>query len=268
MDLGLKEKVAIVTGSGEGIGRMIALILAEEGAHVVINDIVPQKVEKVVNEIKTRKSRSLGFVGSVESREFTEKMVQGTQDELGKIDILINNAGRGINWEAGKKPRPFAETEKDEWDYTIDLCLYGAMNCTRAVLPGMIQRRSGKIINCISDAGRTGEPFMAAYSAAKGGIVAWQKAVAKEVGRYNININGVSFGATLTERITKAREAAKAQDPEGFKKRLEAQLRAYPLRRFAELEDVARPVVFMASNCARHITGQTLSASGGFTMVS
>lgn len=268
MDLGLKEKVAIVTGSGEGIGRMIALILAEEGAHVVINDIVPEKVEKVVNEIKAKGARSLGFVGSVEDRKFAGEMVKGTLGEFGRIDILINNAGRGVNWEAGKKPRPFAETEKDEWDYTIDLCLYGAMNCTRAVLPGMIERQSGKIVNCISDAGRTGEPFMAAYSAAKGGIVAWQKAVAKEVGRYNININGVSFGATLTERITKSREAAKAADPEGFKKRQEAQLKAYPLRRFAELVDVARPVVFMVSDCARHITGQTLSASGGFTMVS
>lgn len=268
MDLGLKEKVAIVTGSGAGIGRMIALILAEEGAHVVINDIIPEKVEKVVSEVQAKGAKSLGFVGSVESREFAERMVKGTIDAFGKVDILINNAGRGINWEAGKKPRPFAETEQDEWDYTIDLCLYGSMNCTRAVLPGMMERNYGKIVNCISDAGRVGEPFMSAYSAAKGGIIAWQKAVAKEVGRNNININGVSFGATLTERITQARQASQAQDPEGFKKRIEAQLKAYPLRRFAELEDVARPVVFMASDCARHITGQTISASGGFTMVS
>ena len=268
MDLFLKDKVAIVTGSGEGIGRMIALILAQEGAHVVINDIVSERMEKTVSDVKAKGVRSLGFVGSVEDRGFAAKMVKGALAEFNRVDILVNNAGRGVNWEAGKKPRPFSETEQEDWDYTIDLCLYGSMNCTREVLPGMIERQYGKIVNCISEAGRTGEPFMAAYSAAKGGIIAWQKAIAKEVGRYNININGVSFGTTLTERITKSRQAAQAQDPEAFKKRLEAQLKVYPLRRFAEMEDVARPVVFLASDCARHITGQTVSASGGFTMVS
>jgi 2-hydroxycyclohexanecarboxyl-CoA dehydrogenase len=268
MDLGLKDKVAIVTGSGEGIGRMIALTLAEEGVHVVINDIVPEKVDKVVGEIKAKGVKAVGFVGSVESRAFADQMVKGTLESFGRIDILINNAGRGVNWEAGKKPRPFAETENDDWDYTIDLCLYGTMNCTRAVLPSMIERKAGRIVNCISDAGRVGEPFMAAYSAAKGGIVAWQKAVAKEVGRYNITVNGVSFGTTLTERISKSKEMAKAADPEAFAKRNEAQLKVYPLRRFAEMVDVARPVVVLASECARHITGQTISASGGFTMVS
>lgn len=268
MDLGLKDKVAIVTGSGEGIGRMIALTLAEEGAHVVVNDIIREKVDKVVGEIKAKNVKALGFVGSVESREFAEQMAKGTLDAFGRIDVLINNAGRGVNWEAGKKPRPFAETENDDWDYTIDLCLYGTMNCTRAVLPSMMERRAGRIVNCISDAGRVGEQFMAAYSAAKGGIVAWQKAVAKEVGRYNITLNAVSFGATLTERSIKTKEAAKAADPEAFAKRIEAQLKAYPLRRFAEMVDVARPVVVLASECAKHITGQTISASGGFTMVS
>ncbi len=267
MDLGLKDKIAIVTGSGAGIGRMIALVLADEGAHVVVNDIIQEIADKVVNEIKAKGVRALAVVGSVESRVFADQMVKKTIEVFGRIDILINNAGRGVNWGAGKKPCPFVETENEDWDYTIDLCLYGAMNCSRAVLPGMIERKSGKIVNCISDAGRVGEPFLAAYSAAKGGIVAWQKAVAKEVGRYNININGVSFGATLTERISKRHEAAKVADPEGFMKQHEAQLKAYPLRRLAETVDVARPVVFMASDCARHITGQTLSASGGFSMV-
>ena len=157
MDLGLKDKVAIVTGSGAGIGRMIALILAEEGAHVVINDVVPEAADRVVNEVKAKGVNSLGFVGNVADQAFANKMVNETIKKFGRVDILINNAGRGVNWEAGKKPRPFVEQEKDEWDYPIDLCLYGTMNCTRAVLPGMIERQYGKIVNCISDAGRIGE---------------------------------------------------------------------------------------------------------------
>jgi NAD(P)-dependent dehydrogenase (short-subunit alcohol dehydrogenase family) len=190
-------------------------------------------------------------------------------EEFGKVDILINNAGRGVNWEAGKTPRPFAETEKEDWDYTVNLCLYGVFNCTRAVLPDMIKNKYGKIVNMISDAGRTGEAFMAAYSAAKGGIVAFQKALAKEVGRYNINVNGVSAGATDTERILKSREQLKAKmGEEDFKKRQEAMLKNYPIRRLGEPIDLARMCVFLSSDLSKHITGQTISVSGGFSMVS
>jgi 2-hydroxycyclohexanecarboxyl-CoA dehydrogenase len=269
MNLGLKGKVAVVTGSGEGIGRKIALTLAEEGANVVVNDIIPEKVKGVVDEIMAKGVKSIGCVGSVADMEFVNEMVKKTLAEFGQIDILINNAGRSVNWEAGKTPRPFVETTPEDWDYTVDLCLYGVMNCSRAVLPHMIGRKYGKVVNCISEAGRVGEPNMAGYSAAKGGIIAWQKAVAKEVGRYNININGVSFGAVLTERALRTQEAAKARDPEAFAKQQMERFRysIYPLGRPSETEDAARPVVFLASDCARQITGQALSASGGFSMV-
>lgn len=270
MDFDLKGKVAIVTGSGEGIGRMTLLTLAGEGANVVVNDIDQARAEKVANEARALGVKALAIKASVDNQEEVNAMYQKVIKEFGKVDILINNAGRGVNWEAGRTPRPFAETEKDEWDYTVNLCLYGVFYGTRAVLPDMIKRRYGKIVNMISDAGRTGEPFMAAYSAAKGGIVAFQKAVAKEVGRYNININGVSAGATLTERNVRGQEAAKSRvGEEEWKKRQDEMLRLmYPMRRMGETIDLARMCVFLSSDVSKHITGQTISVSGGFSMVS
>jgi 2-hydroxycyclohexanecarboxyl-CoA dehydrogenase len=268
MDFDLKGKVAIVTGSGEGIGRMTVLTLAGEGADVVVNDIDMARAQKTANEAKALGVRALAIKAAVDNTEEVNAMVKKVMDDFGKVDILINNAGRGVNWEAGKTPRPFVETEKEDWDYTINLCLYGVLNCTRAVLPGMIEGKYGKIVNMISDAGRIGEPFMAAYSAAKGGIVAFQKAVAKEVGRYNINVNGVSAGATQTERNLRASEAMKAKiGEEAFQKRREEMLKVYPLRRLGEPIDLARMCVFLSSDVSRHITGQTISVSGGFSMV-
>ncbi len=269
MDLGLKDKVAIVTGSGEGIGRMTVLTLAQEGAHVVVNDIDLTRAEKTANEARAYGGRALAIKAAVDKQEEVDALYRQVIAEFGKVDILINNAGRGVNWEAGRIPRPFAETDREDWEYTLNLCLYGVFHCARAVLPDMIKNRYGKIVNMISDAGRIGEPFLAAYSAAKGGVIAFQKALAKEVGRHNINVNGVSAGATGTERILQAREKMKAKlGEEEYKKRQESMVKAYPLRRMGETVDLARMCAFLSSDVSRHITGQTISVSGGFSMVS
>ncbi|HEX9896374.1 MAG TPA: SDR family NAD(P)-dependent oxidoreductase [Dehalococcoidales bacterium] len=269
MNLDLKGKIAIVTGSGEGIGRMTVLTLAGEGANVVVNDIDIARADKTAAEARALGVKALAIKASVDKQAEVNDMYKKVMDEFGKVDILINNAGRGINWEAGKMPRPFAETDKEDWDYTVNLCLYGVFNCTRAVLPDMIKRRYGKIVNMISDAGRVGEPNMAAYSAAKGGIIAFQKAVAKEVGPYNININGVSAGATQTERNLRGTEARKTRmSEEEFKRREESTLRVYPMHRLGETIDLARACIFLSSDVSKHITGQTLSVSGGFSMIS
>jgi len=269
MDLLLKGKVAIVTGSGLGIGRVSILTLAGEGANVVVNDINQSVAEKTAEEARALGVKALAVKAGVDNQDEVNDMYNKVIEEFGRVDILINNAGRGVHWEAGKTPRPFAETEKEDWDYTVNLCLYGVFNCTRAVLPGMIENNYGKIVNMISDAGRTGEPFMAAYSAAKGGIVAFQKALAKEVGKYNINVNGVAAGATDTERILQSREKLKEKmGDEDFAKRQQAMLKNYPIRRLGEPIDLARMCVFLSSDVSKHITGQTVSVSGGFSMVS
>lgn len=268
MDLFLKGKVAIVTGSGLGIGRVSILTLAAEGANVVVNDINQAVAEKTAEEARALGVKALAIKASVDNQDEVNDLYKKVIEEFGRVDILINNAGRGVHWEAGKTPRPFVETEKEDWDYTVNLCLYGVFNCTRAVLPGMIKNQYGKIVNMISDAGRTGEAFMAAYSAAKGGIVAFQKALAREVGKYNINVNAVSAGATDTERILASRDKLKAKmGDEDFKKRMEAMLKVYPIRRLGEPIDLARMCVFLSSDVSRHITGQTISVSGGFSMV-
>lgn len=269
MDLFLKGKVAIVTGSGLGIGRMTILTLAGEGANVVVNDINQSVAEKTAEEARALGVKALAIKAGVDNQNEVNDMYHKVIEEFGRVDILINNAGRGVHWEAGKTPRPFVETEKEDWDYTVNLCLYGVFHCTRAVLPGMIKNNYGKIVNMISDAGKTGEAFMAAYSAAKGGIIAFQKALAKEVGKFNINVNGVSAGATDTERILASREKLKAKmGDEDFKKRQEAMLKNYPIRRLGEPIDLSRMCVFLSSDVSRHITGQTISVSGGFSMAS
>jgi 2-hydroxycyclohexanecarboxyl-CoA dehydrogenase len=260
MDLGLKGKVAVVTGSGTGIGRVIVLTLAQEGASVVVTDVLEDRIKVVAEEVKDLGVNSMAVQADVTNIEQVNAMVKKVIDGFGQIDILVNNAGRGGNWEAGYKPGPFVESKKEDWDYTINLCLYGVMNCTKAVLPHMISRKYGKIVNMISDAGRVGDPFFAAYGAAKAGVVNLIKTLAKENGRYNINVNGVSAATTKTERIS----SQLAGDEEREKKIL----RLYPLGRLGEPQDLANAVVFFASDRASWITGQTLSVDGGYAMAS
>jgi 2-hydroxycyclohexanecarboxyl-CoA dehydrogenase len=223
MDLGLRDKVAVVTGAGSGIGRAIALSLAEEGVRLVATDLKGDTAEATAADAAGRGSEAIG---------------------------MPLDAGA---WRVNL----FVDSQPEDWALEINVCFLGVVNCTRAVLDPMIAQQGGKIVNIASDAGRVGEVRQAVYSGAKGAVIGFSKAVAKEAGRYNIHVNCVCPGYTKTP----ATEDQLTPD-------LEARIvRVYPLRKLGVPEDVAKAVTFLASDGASHITGQTLSVSGGYTTV-
>lgn len=264
MDLGLKGKVALVTGSGEGIGRKTILTLAEEGANVVINDIVNAKSERVAEEARALGVEAVANAADVTDQEQVREMVREILTKFGRIDILVNNA-------YASDRKAFTQSTKEDWDKPINVCLYGTLTCTRAVIEPMIAQGSGKIVSLVSDAARIGEANLPVYAAAKAGILAFSRSLAREVGRYNINVNCVSPGATWTERRIREHQAAweKASDEqrERIRQRDQRQLKLYPIGRLGQPEDVANVIVFLSTERARHITGEIVSVNGGYAMV-
>jgi 2-hydroxycyclohexanecarboxyl-CoA dehydrogenase len=262
MDLQLKGKVAIITGGGRHIGRQIALVLAQEGARVTVGDYMEDRANQVVEEIINGGGNAIGVRADVRNMEDVEAMSKIVLSKFGRIDILVNNAATlppGVGEES--RGAPFIQTTKANWDDDIGVCLYGVLNCCKAVLEHMINQRSGKIVNIVSDAGRIGEPGIATYSAAKAGIVGFSKALAKEVGRYCINVNCVAPGAT-------PQAGTRTEVPTD---KLENWLRLYPigsgLGRLGLTSDIANTVVFLCSDASVFITGQVISVSGGYSMV-
>jgi 2-hydroxycyclohexanecarboxyl-CoA dehydrogenase len=184
-------------------------------------------------------------------------------DEFGRLDVLVNNVG----WTLDKL---FIEKPREEWEREVNINFWGVLNCTRAVLDHMIERKYGKIISIGSDAGRMGEYREAVYAACKGGIIAMSKSLARELGRYGINVNVVCPGVTVPQSPEFAGEMSMWKGPMAQVFTPEAQekaAKAYPLRRLGKPEDVAGAVVFLASDAASFITGQTISVSGGYTMM-
>ena len=249
----LKGKVAIVTGSGGGIGRAIALKLGSLGARVVVADIKLSGAQETVSMLEKAGAKGVALGTDITSLSQVQEMVRTTLNTYGQLDILVNNAG----WD---KIEPFVKNTPDYWDQLIAINLKGPIYCTRAVLDPMIEKKYGKIINISSDAGRVGSTGEAVYSACKGGIIAFTKTIAREMARYQINVNCVCPGPTQTPlmaEITKGETGAKI---------IEAMTNAVPFRRLAKPEDLAGAVAFLASDEAAFITGQTLSVSGGLTM--
>ncbi|MBN1613530.1 MAG: glucose 1-dehydrogenase [Deltaproteobacteria bacterium] len=249
----LKDKVAIVTGSGRGIGKAIARKLSSLGAAVVVADIRFEEAEKTASILKGEGGKALAVGTDIADRSQVEDMVRQTLSAFGKVDILVNNAG----WD---KIEPFTKNTPDDWDRVIAINLRGPIFCTRAVLDHMIERKYGKIVFIGSDAGRVGSSGEAVYSACKGGVIAFMKTLARENARYQINVNCVCPGATDTPLL------AEITGGETGKKIIDAMVNAVPLRRLAKPEDIAPAVAFLASDEAGFITGQTLSVSGGLTM--
>jgi NAD(P)-dependent dehydrogenase (short-subunit alcohol dehydrogenase family) len=274
MDLYLKDRVAIVTGSGRGIGRAIALTLAAEGVRVCVNDIFDDRIDEMVGEIRAAGGEALGVSADVTDRTQVESMVRQVVDAWGTVHILVNNAGIpapvGSGGGAGGGSGYFQDTTPEAWPKVMDVITFGVLHCTQACLPQMVQQQYGKIVSIISDAGRVGEPRLAVYSMAKAGVVGFSKALAKEVGRFKINVNCVSPGVTQTESLAGSPVGAAGAAPEE-RERFQALLRQYPmgrgLQRIGQPQDIANAVAFLVSDRAEWITGQVLSVNGGYAMV-
>jgi 2-hydroxycyclohexanecarboxyl-CoA dehydrogenase len=242
----LDTKIAIVTGAGQGIGRGIATKLVAEGATVVVTDINETTAKDTAAEIG-----GVGLAADVTSRESVEGMVEQVMRQFGRIDVLVNNAG----WD---KAGPFVDTDPADWDRVIAINLYGVLHTSKAVLPIMAAQGFGSVVNLASDAGRVGSSGEAVYSAAKGGVIAFTKATAREMARHQVNANCVCPGPTDTALFA----SIGGDNP----KLREALTKAIPLRRLAQPTDLANAVAFFASDEAAYITGQTVSVSGGLTM--
>lgn len=245
---GLAGKVALVTGAARGIGFALAKRLAEEGAKVAIADLDGEGAAKAAAAIG---GGAIGVRVDVTSTESVRAGVAEVASKLGAVDVLVNNAG----WD---KVEPFVKSEESTWDRVLAINLKGPIACAHAVLPGMIERGSGKIVSIASDAGRVGSTGEAVYSGAKAGIIGFSKTLAREVARYGINVNVVCPGPTNTPLL---QEIAG-----GNEKLVGALAKAIPFGRLGEPEDLAGAVAFLASDDAGFITGQTLSVSGGLTM--
>jgi 2-hydroxycyclohexanecarboxyl-CoA dehydrogenase len=261
MDLGLVGKTVIVTGGASNIGRAISLNFTKEGSNVVVADWDDVQAQKVTNEIKAMGGKVLAIKTDVTDWEQAQAMVNKALSEFGQVDILVNSVG-------GTFDQYFMEEPREKWSRTINMNLWGMINCTRAVLDHMIQRKSGVVVSIGSDAGRVGEFKEGIYSACKAGVIALSKSLARELGRNGIRFNVVCPGLTPPKVQEIGEKSHWQQQLATFTPEvLEKVAKAYPLRKVGKPEDTANAVVFLASGCAGYITGQTLSVSGGYTMI-
>jgi 2-hydroxycyclohexanecarboxyl-CoA dehydrogenase len=247
-------KTVVVTGGGGGIGGATCRRFAREGAKVAIYDLNPEAAEKVAAQIQGEGGEAVAFCCDITDRASVDAAVQATLAKLGPIDVLVNNAG----WDVFK---PFTKTEPAQWDRLIAINLTGALHMHHAVLPGMVARKAGRIVNIASDAARVGSSGEAVYAACKGGLVAFSKTLAREHARHGITVNVVCPGPTDTALFADYKEGA--GNPE---KLMEAFTRSIPLGRIGQPEDLPGAILFFASDDAAFVTGQVLSVSGGLTM--
>jgi 3-oxoacyl-[acyl-carrier protein] reductase len=244
----LKDKVALVTGGGRGIGQAIAMIFAREGADIVVADVNLGIAQKTASEIESLGRRALALEMDVTNYDLVEAGINKILDKMGKVDILVNNAGI-------TKDNLLLRMSQADWDAVINVNLKGTFNCIKAVSRQMIKQRSGRIISIASIIGLMGNPGQANYAASKAGIIALTKTVAKELASRNINANAVAPGFIQTEMTAKLSEEVK-------KKMLEA----IPLGKLGTPEDVANVCLFLASQESSYITGQTITIDGGMVM--
>lgn len=248
------DKTVVVTGGGGGIGGATCKRFALEGARVAVFDMNHAAARQVADAIVDAGGKAEAFECDITDRGQVDRAIAAAQAHFGPIDVLVNNAG----WDVFK---PFTKTEPQLWDKLIAINLVGALHMHHAVLPGMAERKAGRIVNIASDAARAGSSGEAVYAACKGGLVSFSKTIAREHARHGVTVNVVCPGPTDTALFADYKEGA--GNPE---KLLEAFTRSIPLGRIGQPTDLPGAILFFASDDAAYVTGQVLSVSGGLTM--
>jgi len=247
-ELRLAGKVALVTGAAQGIGRGIALLLAQNGADIVISDINLEKAQETAKEIEGAGQRAMAIKVDVVHSEEVERMVQTILERFGHIDILVNNAGIA-------RDKLILRMTEEDWDAVLNVNLKGTFNCTKAVVRHMSKQRSGKIVSIASVVGEMGNVGQANYSASKAGVIGFTKTIAREFAQRGINVNAIAPGYIETPMTDALPEKAKGE------------LRQLiPMDRLGRIEDVAEAVLFLVSETSSYITGQVLNVNGGIYM--
>ena len=244
----LQNRVAIVTGSARGIGKVIVDRLAAEGAITIISDVSVEAGEDAVNQLVSNGVNAIFIPCDVSNVEDSNNLVAKTMEKFGRIDILVNNAGI-------RRDALLVRMKDDDWDLVLNIKLKGAFNCSRAVAKTMMKQKEGRIINISSVVGLMGNAGQVNYSASKAGLFGLTKSVAKELGLRNITVNAIAPGYIDTEMTRELSDKVK-----------EEYLQHIPLRDFGQPEDVANLVLFLASDEARYITGEIIRVDGGLSM--
>lgn len=244
-----ENRVAIVTGAAQGMGRQVAMDLALEGARVVLTDIIPEELNRTVQEIKGKGGECLGLVSDISRREEVDSLVRQTVEAFGTIDILINNAGLLL-------PGTIEETTDEIIDRTLDINVKGVLYAIRAVTPIMKARRYGKIVNVASITGKNGDnTTVFVYGASKGAVISLTRSVARQLGPFNVNVNAIAPHAVMTKMMSYWDDAKKKSIADRI-----------PLRRLGTVQDMSSLMLFLSSDESSFITGETININGGYYM--
>lgn len=255
--LNLSGRVALITGAGQGVGRQTALhFAAHEAEGIIVNDFHLDRAQSVVEELRALGTRAIAVQADISDFGAVLGMVAAGEKAFGRIDLLVNNAGNVGPTADVTEVKPFWESGPEDWTRFVDTNFYGVLNCCRGVLPGMMARKFGRVVTVISDAGRVGEPHLAVYSGAKAGAAGFMRALAKAVGRANITANCVSLSTINTPGV----QALLTEEA------VSKMLKSYVIRRLGEPDDAANLILFLASDAASWITGQTYPVNGGYAI--
>ena len=260
MDYGLRERVVLITGGARGIGFEAARLFAAEGATLALADINGAAADAAARRLIDLGAKAIGIGADITSSAQCAEMLARVEDALGPLGVVVNSA-------AVLDDKTFLESSPADWKRTVNVCLYGAMNVLHATLPGMVERKFGRVVCMASDSAKLGQARLSYYAAAKAGVIALVKSVAQEVGGAGVTLNVVSPGATNTE-LRQEREAGlrASMGEEKYARRVKSVLKMYPTGRIGEPNDIANAILFLSSASAGWVTGQVLSVNGGFTM--